>query len=112
MENHRSRFVEGCKKNNISENIAKSIFDKMEKFAGYGFNKSHSVAYAMLSYQTAYFGAYYPTEFFAAALSSDMDNTNKITNLLSACNECNIKINPPNINYSEFRFEPYKGTNP
>ena len=106
MENHRSRFIEGCKKNDISENIAKSIFDKMEKFAGYGFNKSHSVAYAMLSYQTAYLKAYYPTEFFAAALSSDMDNTNKITNLLSACIESNIKINPPNINYSEFRFEP------
>ena len=54
----------------------------MEKFAGYGFNKSHSVAYAMLSYQTAYLRAYYPTEFFAAALSSDMDNTNKITKFI------------------------------
>ena len=64
MENHRSRFVDGCSKNKISENIARSIFDKMEKFAGYGFNKSHSVAYALLSYQTAYLKAYYPTEFF------------------------------------------------
>ena len=106
MENHRSRFVDGCSKNNINNNIARSIFDKMEKFAGYGFNKSHSVAYALLSYQTAYLKAYYPTEFFSAALSSDMDNTNKIINLLSACNEVGIKVNPPNINSSSFNFEP------
>ena len=106
MENHRSRFVDGCSKNKISENIARSIFDKMEKFAGYGFNKSHSVAYALLSYQTAYLKAYYPTEFFSAALSSDMDNTNKIINLLAACNELDIKINAPNINSSKYNFEP------
>ena len=59
-----------------------------------------------LSYQTAYLKAYYPTEFFSAALSSDMDNTNKIINLLSACNELGIKVNPPNINSSSFNFEP------
>ena len=106
MENHRSRFIDGCSENKISENVARSIFDKMEKFAGYGFNKSHSVAYALLSYQTAYLKTYYPTEFFSAALSSDMDNTNKIINLLSACKESDIKINPPNINSSTFNFEP------
>ena len=106
MENHRSRFIDGCSKNSINNNTAKSIFDKMEKFAGYGFNKSHSVAYALLSYQTAYLKAYYPTEFFSAALSSDMDNTNKIINLLTACNEVGIKVNPPNINSSSFNFEP------
>ena len=106
MENHRSRFVDGCSQNKISEKIARSIFDKMEKFAGYGFNKSHSVAYALLSYQTAYLKAYYPREFFSAALSSDMDNTNKIINLLAACNESDIKINPPNINSSTYNFEP------
>ena len=106
MENHRSRFIDGCSKNKISENIARSIFDKMEKFAGYGFNKSHSVAYALLSYQTAYLKTYYPTEFFSAALSSDMDNTNKIINLLTACNELDIKINAPNINSSNYNFEP------
>ncbi len=61
--NHRSRFVDGCKIK-LTRKIAKSIFDKMEKFAGYGFNKSHSVAYALLSYQTAYLKAYYPREFF------------------------------------------------
>ena len=106
MENHRSRFIDGCSKNKISEDIARSIFDKMEKFAGYGFNKSHSVAYALLSYQTAYLKAYYPTEFFSAALSSDMDNTSKIINLLAACNESDIKINPPNINSSTYNFKP------
>ena len=106
MEKHRSRFILGCKENNIDANISKSIFDKMEKFAGYGFNKSHSVAYAMLSYQTAYLKTYYPTEFFSAALSSDMDNTNKIINLLTACNQMSIKINLPNINQSDFKFLP------
>ena len=80
----------------------------MEKFAGYGFNKSHSVAYAMLSYQTAYLKTYYPTEFFSAALSSDMDNTNKIINLLTACNEMKVKVNLPDINQSNYKFLPLK----
>ncbi len=106
MEDHRFRFIEGCKDNNISEVISKSIFDKMEKFAGYGFNKSHSVAYAMLSYQTAYLKTYYPTEFFSAALSSDMDNTNKIINLLTASGQMNIKVNLPDINKSTYKFSP------
>jgi len=106
MENERSRFISGCRENNINESVSKSIFDKMEKFAGYGFNKSHSVAYAMLSYQTAYLKAYFPTEFFAAALSSDMDNTNKIINLLTACNQMRIKVDLPNINHSDHKFLP------
>jgi len=106
MENERSRFISGCKENNINENISKSIFDKMEKFAGYGFNKSHSVAYAMLSYQTAYLKAYFPTEFFSAALSSDIDNTNKIINLLTACNQMKITVDLPNINESDYKFLP------
>tara|TARA_B100001109_G_scaffold111132_1_gene90718 strand:+ start:11163 stop:14594 length:3432 start_codon:yes stop_codon:yes gene_type:complete len=108
MEKERSRFTDGCRQNNINESISKSVFDKMEKFAGYGFNKSHSVAYAMLSYQTAYLKAYYPTEFFAAALSSDMDNTDKIINLLTACKQMKIIVNLPNINESDFRFCPVK----
>jgi DNA polymerase-3 subunit alpha len=106
METHRTRFSSGCKENNINETISKSIFDKMEKFAGYGFNKSHSVAYAMLSYQTAYLKAYYTTEFFSAALSSDMDNTNKIINLLAACKQMNVKVNLPDINQSNYKFLP------
>ena len=108
MEDHRSRFILGCKENNISINISKSIFDKMEKFAGYGFNKSHSVAYAMLSYQTAYLKTYYPTAFYSAALSSDMDNTNKIINLLTACKQSNIVIKLPDINNSNYKFTPLK----
>ena len=108
MEDHRSRFILGCKQNNINESISKSIFDKMEKFAGYGFNKSHSVAYAMLSYQTAYLKSYYPTEFYSAALSSDMDNTNKIINLLTACKHSNIDIKLPDINTSNYKFFPVK----
>ena len=108
MEDHRSRFILGCKENNINTDIAKSIFDKMEKFAGYGFNKSHSVAYAMLSYQTAYLKSYYPTEFYSAALSSDMDNTNKIINLLTACKQSNINIKLPDINNSNYKFIPLK----
>ena len=106
MKQQREIFVKGAIKNNVEEKQAEYIFDLMEKFAGYGFNKSHSVAYALLSYQTAYLKAYYPTEFFSAALSSDMDNTNKIINLLAACNELDIKINAPNINYSKYNFEP------
>lgn len=108
MEDHRSRFISGCKENNINSTISKSIFDKMEKFAGYGFNKSHSVAYAMLSYQTAYLKSYYPTEFYSAALSSDMDNTNKIINLLTACKQSNIEIKLPDINNSNYKFSPLK----
>jgi DNA polymerase-3 subunit alpha len=108
MEDHRSRFILGCKENNINSSISKSIFDKMEKFAGYGFNKSHSVAYAMLSYQTAYLKSYYPTEFYSAALSSDMDNTSKIINLLSSCKQSNIEIKLPDINNSNYKFTPLK----
>jgi DNA polymerase-3 subunit alpha len=108
MEDHRSRFILGCKENDINSSISKSIFDKMEKFAGYGFNKSHSVAYAMLSYQTAFLKSYYPTEFYSAALSSDMDNTSKIINLLSSCKQSNIEIKLPDINNSNYKFSPLK----
>ena len=72
---HREKFIDGAKINKIDFNIAGSIFSKMEKFAGYGFNKSHSVAYAYISYQTAFLKTYYPSIFLASALSSDMDNT-------------------------------------
>ena len=106
MEDHRSRFISGCKENNISISVSQSIFDKMEKFAGYGFNKSHSVAYAMLSYQTAYLKAYYPNEFFSASLSSVLDDTNKIINLISSCNDSNIIVKSPDINESKYKFIP------
>ena len=104
MELHRKKFIDGAKMNKISSSIADSIFSKMEKFAGYGFNKSHSVAYAFISYQTAYLKTYHTSEFLSSALSSDMDNTDKVISLVDATNEMGLIINQPNINISEFNF--------
>ncbi len=104
MELHRNKFIEGAKNNKISPTISNSIFSKMEKFAGYGFNKSHSVAYAFISYQTAYLKTYYTSEFLSSALSSDMDNTDKIISLVDASKEMDLTIIQPNINTSEFNF--------
>ncbi|MFV9616775.1 MAG: OB-fold nucleic acid binding domain-containing protein, partial [Gammaproteobacteria bacterium] len=80
------------------------IFDLMEKFAGYGFNKSHSAAYALLSYQTAWLKAHYPAEFMAAVLSADMDNTDKVVGLIEDCHEQGVKVLPPDINQSIYKF--------
>ena len=104
MELHRKKFIDGAQSNKISATIANSIFSKMEKFAGYGFNKSHSVAYAFISYQTAYLKTYHTSEFLSSALSSDMDNTDKVISLVDATNEMGLIINQPNINTSEFNF--------
>ena len=104
MEQHRKQFIEGAKNKNISITIANSIFSKMEKFAGYGFNKSHSVAYAFISYQTAFLKTFYPSEFLSAALSSDMDNTDKVISLVDASIEMGLSIIQPNINTSDFNF--------
>ena len=105
MENQRQKFLSGASKKKIPVHIAESIFSKMEKFAGYGFNKSHSVAYAYISYQTALLKTYYPSEFLASALSSDMDNTDKVISLIKAANEMNIKVIKPDINKSNYEFE-------
>ena len=105
MELHRKKFLAGSEENGINKYIANSIFSKMEKFAGYGFNKSHSVAYANIAYQTAYLKSYYPSEFLAAAMSSDMDKTDKIITLNDACKEMGINIQIPNINSSNTYFE-------
>ena len=104
MEMHRKKFIDGAKIKGINNRIADSIFSKMEKFAGYGFNKSHSVAYASISYQTAFLKTYYTSEFLSAALSSDMDNTDKVISLVDACSEMSITILQPNINTSGFNF--------
>ncbi len=104
MELHREKFISGASNKKISQVVASSIFSKMEKFAGYGFNKSHSVAYAYISYQTAYLKTYYSSQFLAAALSSDMDNTDKVISLVDASKEMNIKILKPDINASDFAF--------
>ena len=104
MAKQRAVFTEGAVANNIQENIATYIFDLMEKFAGYGFNKSHSAAYALVAYQTAWLKGHYPAEFMAAVLSSDMDNTDKVVVLIEECREMKLVINPPNINLSRFSF--------
>jgi DNA polymerase-3 subunit alpha len=104
MEQHRKQFIEGAKNKNIPVTVANSIFSKMEKFAGYGFNKSHSVAYAFISYQTAFLKTYYTSEFLSAALSSDMDNTDKVISLVDASIEMGLSIIQPNINTSDFNF--------
>ena len=104
MAKQRSIFMEGSEKNGVDPNIAGYIFDLMEKFAGYGFNKSHSAAYALVSFQTAWLKAHYPAAFMAAVLSADMDNTEKVVMLLDDCRQLGLKILPPAINQSEFHF--------
>ena len=90
--------------NQIDESIATYVFDLMEKFAGYGFNKSHSAAYALVAYQTAWLKAHYPAAFMAAVLSSDMDNTDKVVILIEECRQMKLVILPPTINVSTYRF--------
>ena len=104
MAKERAKFTEGAIANQIDEAIATYIFDLMEKFAGYGFNKSHSAAYALVAYQTAWLKCHFPAEFMAAVLSSDMDNTDKVVILIEECLEMKLKIAPPNINLSALRF--------
>ncbi len=104
MAKQREIFTQGAIENNIDEKIATYVFDLMEKFAGYGFNKSHSAAYALVAYQTAWLKTYYPAAFMAAVLSSDMDNTDKVVVLIDECREMKLTICPPNINISNYRF--------
>jgi DNA polymerase-3 subunit alpha len=104
MEKQRAIFMEGSKKNDVEEATATYIFDLMEKFAGYGFNKSHSAAYALVSFQTAWLKAHYPAAFMAAVLSADMDNTEKVVTFIDDCRQLGLKIVPPDINVSEYKF--------
>jgi len=104
MAKQRSIFVEGSINNGVAEETAGYIFDLMEKFAGYGFNKSHSAAYALISYQTAWLKAHYPAAFMAAVLSSDMDNTDKVVMFIEECRQMGLNIKPPSINYSYYKF--------
>ena len=104
MAEQRELFMQGAVARGVDADLAKHIFDLMEKFAGYGFNKSHSAAYALLSYQTAWLKAHYPAEFMAAVLSADMDNTDKVVGLIEDCNEQKVKVLPPNINQSIDHF--------
>jgi len=104
MAKEREKFTSGAIANQVDEKIATYVFDLMEKFAGYGFNKSHSAAYALVAYQTAWLKAHYPAAFMAAVLSSDMDNTDKVVILIEECREMKLTICPPTINVSTYRF--------
>lgn len=104
MAKHRALFVDGAQKNDVDPHLANQIFDLMEKFAGYGFNKSHSAAYALLSYQTAWLKTHYPAEFMSAVLSSDMDHTDKVVRFIYDCEQLKIPIIPPDINQSYYKF--------
>jgi DNA polymerase-3 subunit alpha len=104
MELEKPKFLAGAKKNRISENKAKRIWEQLEKFAEYGFNKSHSTAYAMISYQTAYLKAHYPVEFMAALLTSERNNRDNIIKYISACKDMGINVLPPDINESQRDF--------
>jgi DNA polymerase-3 subunit alpha len=104
MAKEREKFTAGAVANQVDEPIANYIFDLMEKFAGYGFNKSHSAAYALVAYQTAWLKTHYPAAFMAAVLSSDMDNTEKVVVLIEECRQMNLVILPPTINISNHRF--------
>ncbi|MDD2893592.1 MAG: DNA polymerase III subunit alpha, partial [Halothiobacillaceae bacterium] len=104
MAEQRAIFIAGATGRDVDAGVAGYIFDLMEKFAGYGFNKSHSAAYALLSVQTAWLKAHYPAAFMAAVLSADMDNTDKVVVLIEECRSMGLKVEPPRVNDSAYRF--------
>ena len=104
MAKQRSVFESGAKAQGIDPTLAIKIFDLVEKFAGYGFNKSHSAAYALLSYQTAWLKTNFPAQFMAATLSSDMDKTDKVVTLIEECRVMKVTLLPPDVNQGEFQF--------
>ena len=108
MAKQKDVFIQGAIENNIPEASARRIFELIEKFAGYGFNKSHSVSYALIAYQTAYLKAHYPTEFFAASLTYDMENTDKLIRIKEDCESFEIEVKPPCINHSAYEFSVWK----
>jgi len=104
MAKQREIFTSGAVERGVDERVATHIFDLMEKFAGYGFNKSHSAAYALVSYQTAWLKAHYPAAFMAAVLSADMDNTDKVVTLIDECRDMKLGVYPPDVNRCNHRF--------
>ncbi len=109
MVSMRHKFVEGARKNKISEKSATQVFDLMEQFAQYGFNKSHSTAYALLAYQTAYLKVHHPVQFMAALLSSEIGNTEKIVMYIAECKDMGISVLPPDVNESGLEFRSLEG---
>ncbi|MEG0008257.1 MAG: DNA polymerase III subunit alpha [Aeromonas sp.] len=104
MAKQRSGFEEGAVKNGVDGELAMKIFDLVEKFAGYGFNKSHSAAYALVSYQTLWLKTHFPAEFMAAVMTADMDNTDKIVTLVDECQRMGLTVIPPDVNTGRYRF--------
>jgi len=104
MAKQRQTFVDGATAGGVDGELAASIFDLMEKFAGYGFNKSHSAAYALVAYQTAWLKAHYPAAFMAAVLSADMDSTDKVVRLIDECRQLGIEVQKPDLNVCAYRF--------
>ena len=104
MAEQRTLFTDGAAARGVDVNTATAIFDLMEKFAGYGFNKSHSAAYALIAYQTAWLKAHYPAAFMAAVMSSDMDNTDKVVTFIHECAQMKLTLLPPSINRSQYSF--------
>jgi len=104
MAQQRLVFVEGAVERGVDEDCANIIFDQMETFAGYGFNKSHSAAYALIAYQTAWLKTHYQSAFMAAVMSADLDNTDKLDDFIHECRDLGLKVLPPSINQSEYMF--------
>lgn len=104
MAKQRSTFEQGAIDNGVDGELAMKIFDLVEKFAGYGFNKSHSAAYALVSYQTLWMKTHYPAEFMAAVMSADMDNTDKIVTLVDECENMKLTLLPPDVNAGSYKF--------
>ncbi|HHH47695.1 MAG TPA: DNA polymerase III subunit alpha, partial [Gammaproteobacteria bacterium] len=104
MAKQREIFTKGALARGVEEKTATYIFDLMEKFAGYGFNKSHSAAYALVSYQTAWLKAHYPAAFMAAVMSADMDSTDKVVTLIEECREMKLEVVSPDVNTSHYKF--------
>jgi DNA polymerase III subunit alpha len=105
MAKQREIFCKGAVERGVNAEVASHIFDLMEKFAGYGFNKSHSASYALIAYQTAWLKTHYPAAFMAAVLSSDMDRTEKVIILLDECQSQKLHVTPPDINHSDYYFK-------
>ncbi|MCX7868289.1 MAG: DNA polymerase III subunit alpha, partial [Limisphaera sp.] len=104
MAKQRATFESGAEARGVDRQLAAQIFDLMEYFSGYGFNKSHSAAYALVSYQTLWLKAHYPAALMSAVLSADMDNTDKVVTLIDECRSLGLRVEPPTINRSHYRF--------
>src|SRR5204862_814160 len=106
---YREQFIKGAQGNNFPAERAAELFGRIEKFAGYGFNKSHSTAYGAVAYQTAYLKANFPVEFMAALLSCEMENTDRISEHVDDARRMGITVVPPDVNHSDAEFRPEGG---